>query len=324
VAVLTVAAAEAVLRIGAVQELLPPPEPYYHTLVDRKERLLERTLRDAGGIDVLFVGTSAVIADFDPTTFDAERGKTGTAPPSFNGGLPGMAPGLARLYLERFYLPRNRPAALFHGVRAQELVMAPEPRDIPILGRIERGWLSDAPWRDRAGLLLTRTSALVYYAGLPSLVVRRRRTSDLDPALLGWLPYPGEMSADPTMGLPSWMADPVWDMRPGRQALRRSAGLAREAGIPFALVVLPEHPSLWATDRTRAGYAAFLAELDALARDEGVYLLDVTEGDLGYYGQNHLFFDRSHLSPRGARRFSAELARLWERVRLEERGGGLP
>ncbi len=87
----------------------------------------------------------------------------------------------------------------------------------------------------------------------------------------------------------------------GYEALRELLRSCREAGVPAALLVMPEGPSLrgWYAPET---WATFRGRLEQFGRESGALVVDARE-----WIEEDDFLDSYHLLPRGAEKFSERL-----------------
>lgn len=315
-ALAVLAAAEAALQVEAVRERLPMPIPYYSDNVEPRRRALARMGDREGGVDLLLVGSSVVRTNLSPLVFDAAlEAAAGSDLRSFNGGLSGLVPDQARLYLERFFLPRCRPRLVLQGIRLEELEHTEEATAFRRLerARLERAWLDGGVWGGLRSAAIERIQ-LVRYRGVMTDFLRRERwppgknlgyaidrrgfavaEGRLQRAAPGPLRPYGETAADPpAVGLAS---------------LRRAHRLCRQRGIVFAVVNLPEHGDRFATAWGPARYRRYLETLHALGRASGFAVLDPTAGDPFAFRDDADFADSHHMTRDGAYRLSRALAR---------------
>jgi hypothetical protein len=313
-------AGELILRVPAVRDLLPPPRPYYDVGIETRLAKLE-TLQKTDTVDVLFVGSSIVRTNVQPTVFDsvlAAAGNTGVV--SFNGGFSGMHPDPARLYLEHFWLPRTRPRVVLQSVGFGELSSerrAEEWEDFKV-SRLERLWISETGMSRVSIALIARLKLLYYQGSMASWFAEgwsgaKGRDFPIDDRGFGptEMTLPEAMAAGKSRG-PGAYGDPYEkaNFAVGIEALRNEILISRRHGVAFMIVNMPEHCGryLKAPDGQER-YRAFLSVLHELAVEEQVPLIDITGGDPARWCDDNLFSDDHHMSPAGARKFSIELAR---------------
>ena len=319
------AAAELVLRLDAVEARLPIRTQYHEAGAVIREEKLTRLLRTYGHVDVLFVGSSIVRCNVNPSVFDSQVGVIGRRRTvSFNAGLSGLWPAAVRLYLEDLWLPRARPSLVVQGIRFSELLPSDRARSYHQIasGLVESAWEHPGPL-GRATAWAFETFRLLQYRGtLPAWLLRWR---DGVPAAFeedevrvftdsrGWTPRTPTLDVALAHHLlrdekPNpWLAD-------GRccvesfAAIRRSARAASRAGADYVLVNVPEHAFRWSGPDGRDRYAAYLSALRTLADEDGFRFVDVTNGDPALFSSPLDFSDYHHMSPSGARRFTRMLA----------------
>lgn len=319
--VLTLLLAELALRVPAVIHHLPPARPYYDPGVESRLSRVHDLQRRGMGIDVLFLGSSVVRTNIDPTRFDALARDTTDARVSFNGGFSALHPDPVRLYLRHFWLPVTRPRLIAQAVRFEELRSGVLARTwYRFTGsRLERRWISRSPVSAEVASAVTH-SRLLYYQGVVADWFSQgwspeARERDFPVDARGFGPTELTLAQAVARGRIDSTA-PVYtegyadaDFAVGLGALRESIELARDRGIPYVLVNMPEQCErfLGAPDG-RVRYRAYLDALDALARDEQVPLVDVTHGDPATWCDRRWFSDYHHMSPAGAERFTRALA----------------
>ena len=113
---------ELLLRVPAVEARLPIRTHFRETGVVVRLDTLTHLLRTHRRTDVLFVGSSVVRCNINPSVFDTLVGDLGDRRiVSFNAGLSGFWPASVRLYLEDLWLPRANPSVVVQGIRFAEL-----------------------------------------------------------------------------------------------------------------------------------------------------------------------------------------------------------
>ena len=113
--------AELVLRLPAVQAVLPAPAPslWHAPLVEDKVEYF-RNFAASHDLDVLFIGNSTTQAGINPTAFDADRAALGDGGSSFNAAIEGVPPSVNKEFL-KMYLRYAKPKTVMIGLTAQDL-----------------------------------------------------------------------------------------------------------------------------------------------------------------------------------------------------------
>ena len=113
---------EGMLRIPAIRNHLPAPEPTLWHAADVQSKIdyLE-AFESQREIDILFIGNSMVQAGMNPHVFDQIRGKQdATDAGTFNAAIDGLPPYGASLFLE-IYLRQTQPKTIIYGLTPQDL-----------------------------------------------------------------------------------------------------------------------------------------------------------------------------------------------------------
>lgn len=298
------------LAVRAIADRLPP-RLEWHTAEAQKKVAQMDALARAGGADVVFVGSSVVRNGAEPDVITAALGVT-----AYNAGLTAGVPRLMEPWTLDVVLPRLRPKVLVIGVtsfdfsEAQQRAFYEAFRASPaarramgtdsVLDRVDR-WLGDHVdlWGYRQSL--------------------RRPTVVLD--ALRDRPLPADPDVDDTKSngrdaagelrtfdqrTPGAAGLPVNDWSLGTDdpaALGRLVAGARARGVAVLLVDMPvtdeyvaKHP------HGAADYATYLQALHALAKSEGVPLVE-----LDAMRDHSFFLDEVHMNRLGAETFTTEL-----------------
>jgi hypothetical protein len=322
---LLLAITEGMLRVPAIQDVLPTRTHYYEPGIAVREDALRRTLAANGRIDALFIGSSIVRTNIQPLTFDQlVQSRTQQPIVSFNAGLSGLWPEGVALYLDRVWLPLAKPRLVIQGIRYPELAATTHAlrADRVFSGAVESGW-RETTWRKRAySAAVSRVRLLQYRGVLPELLQRYtngrpgplsepQREFGIDPR--GYTPRLPTFREAQARGLIR-REDPVSQAicpdgcSVGFGALSRAARMARQSGAEYILVNIPEHATRWHGEEGGAKYAQYLAVVRAFATAEGVAFLDPTEGDPYAFNDEEEYADTYHMTPAGAKRLTSILA----------------
>lgn len=315
--------AEAALHLEPVRSALPESRIFYSNHVESRLEALRGTLREEGRVDVLFVGSSIVRTNFRPLLFDSVAGRHGDREPvSFNGGLSGLPPSGVHLYLEHFFLPRITPEHVFQGIRYPEVLRSEPATDVPPLRRgvVEPLWMDPSPV-NRIGAWAWEHVSLLRHRGVLGRVLRARsrdgpslRTYPIDSR--GWNRRDSTVAERVARGAiaPLDIHPPPERRRAlegGLDHLRRTADLLRARGIEYTLVNVPEHGDRFASEEAHERYKAYIRTLRTFADERDVGFIDVTDGNPDRYRDDSWYYDGHHMTARGARRFTEEVAYRW-------------
>lgn len=157
-------AGELLLRMPAVRAALPAPEPtlWHATLIQAKLDYL-KSFQHTQGIDVLFIGNSAMQSAVDPALFDELRHHTSNGQAgSFNAAIEGLPPYGMRLFLE-IYARYTLPKTVVYGITPQDLNSnSPWAKDV-----MERVKSSPMPYAEaRRGVRGWFTAAMLKFSEL--------------------------------------------------------------------------------------------------------------------------------------------------------------
>jgi len=291
--------------------------------VETRLRALERTLKQHGSIDVLFIGSSVFRTNIQPLTFDREIGFSGIRIVSFNGGLSGLVPDQVSLYFEKFWLRHVQPKIVIQAIRYPELKSKTTVQTSQSFqsGMLERLWISKK-FIDKINALAIENIRILYYAGTLTETLRyfelplnHPRGYEIDER--GYNKTHETLTEVKAAGLLddeqgySTNAD-TENFSTGIAALKRNIELCRRHDIQYVLINMPEHSFRWVSQP--GGdilYASYLRQLDELAYEEGIIFIDLTYGDPDNYSHDEWFSDYHHMSPLGAELFSRELAKFF-------------
>jgi len=324
-------AAEGLLHLRWVRDRLPMPNPYYIATVEGHGRLLEKVVRERGGVDVFFMGSSAVGRGVNAAQFELECGRlTGQEVTAFNGWLSQGLPDPARFYYRHFWARRVVPRLVAHGIRYTELISRTEAGNFDRFerGRFEGLWGRDDAFSRFRLWGMDHVRFLYYRSFLPEflrdfrLPPRAPRGAPLDergmalplPPRIGGHSIEGMVTPEQAREIYGYEIAYLYPPTPERCAiglnvLRDNAEYFRSRGIQYVLFNMPEHKDRYLlTPEGPAHYTAYLALLQDLAADEGIPFIDVTDGDAAAYDDEVFVHDHFHMGPDGAKRFTEALA----------------
>lgn len=295
---------------------------------DRQLRLEAVRAANPGRPLVVVLGTSRVTQGLRPDRVRDAAGPGDGSPVVFNFAIPGNGPLRNLMNLRRLLAAGVRPdyvlieywPPFYSGLLGEAEIRNVDPatlgwRDVPTLKRVghPRGGL---PYRwalARLGAWFTNrvpmlTAVMPHW--LPPELEQYFRLSrqKLDP--LGWLPG--------AEGLADWYKRRLVEenrvrftpvIRPFQlaavsdRALRESVGACRAAGVPVALLWMPDAPEFytWWAPGSRAEAASYFRRL---GRECGVPLVDAS----GWLSDDD-FADATHMFVRGANAFSERFGR---------------
>jgi hypothetical protein len=307
--------AELVLRLPQARALLPPRTHFYHPIIAQRLDAIERVRSEHGRVDVLFIGSSIVMTNVEPRTFDAEVAREAGPLVSFNAGLPGIWPQSVHLYLENVWLPAARPRVVVQGIRYAELAATTHAKhDSQVwTGRVEQGW--------RDADLLTRLHAgaverlyLLQYRGALIRTLERHRDgwsgdsrSDSSDAARGYEARSASPDAEWVEDLPNGGTCDANRCAVGFAALRRTIAAVRAVGAVYVLANVPEHVRRWQGPDAAERYRAYLDALRAFAHSEDVAFVDPTDGNVAQF-RDAPYSDFSHMTWQGCRQYTMALA----------------
>jgi hypothetical protein len=316
-AALLAGACEILARTDVAAHVLGPPS--YGTRLRFFDLQMARlqTHARAGGVDCVFLGSSAVLHALDPRAFAAayER-KAGRRPRCFNFGLPGATvadvQALGRI-LTRDY-------------RVDMLVYAITPRDVGqgALGPL----LNESPWVKRRvtklnfdGYLTEASTAFRYF-----LLFRRWLEPGRPEAFVGFPVredgfFPAERTLDAGAFLTGWELGIL--KQGGRYEVRAFSGLVdlEKLGVDVVVAEIPRAPALARLEhapdvavRQVRAYEAFRSQVAAKAGGAGGVFIEAPPDDI-VAGDG--WADLVHMNARGAESFSS-----WLGARTAEVGAG--
>jgi hypothetical protein len=312
--------AESALRIPLVSERLPAPEPtlWHSELIQTKLDYL-KTLESERGIDILFIGNSAMQAGLDPRVFDAARGKVdGAGPGAFNAALEGMPPYGTLMFLE-IYLRYTHPQLIIYGITPQDLNSnSPWARDItdrvkhsPLaLAESRRGLrgrlianLLDFSYLYRYRIVLHRMLLSGGMAGDDPYVYFDERGYQSLPRRLSDVP-PGKRGAYfNRAGVLNYSAQGVQP-----ESLKDLITYAAREDIKLILVNMPLADDYYSNFDSPEDYQAYYSAIAQIAAENQIPLWDL-EGLSGADGfSDEHFADFNHLNRAGAQKLSKLLS----------------
>ena len=318
------AGAEGLLRVPIVVHALPVRTHLQQPGLVRRLESVERLQTARRPLDVLFVGSSIVRCNINPTEFDRDGSHApGREELSFNAGLSGLWPRPVAFYLEHVWLAAARPRIVVQGIRYGELKASDRARrESDVLnGPLESLWAApslvhrveaDALWR--LHLFQYRGSLtrwlLAHKRGLPGEDADDDPRVNTDPR--GWTPRLPTLDVVRARGLVRsehpYVGDLPAESRSAIAAIQQSARMVHQAGARYILVNVPEHAFRWSAPGGAARYRAYLHALAAAADAEGFTFIDVTQGNPQAFSVDAEFSDYHHMSPAGALRFTRALA----------------
>jgi hypothetical protein len=315
-------AIEALLRVDWVAHLLPPPTQFYQPAVPKRLDALRHVQASAGGVDILFIGSSIIRTNISPLEFDAVvRRRLGVKVVSFNAGLSGLWPSAVEMYFRELWLERAHPAVVMQGIRFPELVASSFAADEDVLGgTVERRWYRNGPL-DRLEWRLLDNVHLLQYRGAVGLWLRKYadRTLARDEDARWAIDARGFTHRGPLLrvmlasGRLAGERPHAGDLDPDRNrvgfaAIRRTAELCRRAGVRYVLVNVPEFAFRWSASDGADRYARYLDTVRRFAAANGIEFIDVTGGRADAFADPDEYSDYHHMSPAGAARFTCLLA----------------
>ena len=317
-------AAELILRIPALMEVLPIRTHYHEAGIVRRVEALDRVLAENGRVDILFVGSSIVRCNIQPFDFDRAVMRRGVREVSFNAGLSGLWPKAVALYLEHLWLPKARPSIVVQGIRFGELHSSPSARrESAILsGPIESRWQTASPSNALEISALERVHLLQYRGTLPRWLASYESGApgqDLDDDVRvatdarGWTPRLPTLDVVLSRGFLKAEAPysaPIKDAETeaALASIVRTAELCRRSNVRYVLVNVPEHAFRWSTPGGAERYGEYIDTLRALADAQSFEFIDVTNRDPRRFANDAEYSDYHHMSPAGAHRFTLMLA----------------
>ena len=315
VVLVILAAAELVLRFPHMRALLPPRTHFYHPLIAQRLDAIERLTKEHGRVDVLFVGSSIVMTNVEPRTFDSQVAPEAGPLVSFNAGLPGIWPESVHLYLENVWLPVARPHVVVQGIRYAELAATTHAKHESQVwtGRVEQGW-RDADLLTRLHAAAVERIYLLQYRGALTQTLERHRdgwsgdsSSDNSDARRGYEPRSASPDAEWVEDLPNDGTCEANRCGVGFAALRRTIAAVRSSGAVYVLANVPEHVTRWQGAGAAERYRAYVEALRTFAESEGVAFVDPTDGNVAEF-KDAPYSDFSHMTPQGCRQYTTALA----------------
>ena len=313
--------AELLLRLPPVVERLPAPEPtlWHAELIETKVNYFEAFAAERG-VDVLFIGNSAMQSALDPAVFDAVRGIESTAVPgSFNAAIEGIPPYGANLFLEIF-LRHSQPDTIIYGLTPQDL-NSNSPWAADITDRVRHSPMALA--EARRGLKGKTLAFLLDHSALFRYRLVLYRLLLADPTIgekpyvyfdeRGYHPLNRNLAEVPPeqrgqfynrAGVLNYSTSGVQ-----LDALRQLIERVQAEEIPLILVNMPLANDYYGNfDAPQADYNLYWHTLTAVAHEYNLPLIDLEGGgSITYFNDEH-FADFNHLNRSGAERLSRILA----------------
>lgn len=318
---------EFLLRLPAVQRMLPDPRPtlWHAQLIQHKIDYLT-TYAASHTVNVLFIGNSTMQAGVNPTVFDTVRKKAAGAG-SFNASIEGLPPKGMLLFL-KIYLRQLQPDVIVYGLSPQDLnANSPWAKDVtdrvfssPLaLAAAKEGWQGQllALLYDHSMLFRYRFVLLKMimqggnYPPLPEVYFDRRGYHPIE-RVLADTPEAQRRSYYNRAGVMNYAVE-------GEQmtAFDELIEYVRARGIQLILVNMPIADEYYENFDSPDDYDLYMAALQASSRRYQLPLWDLEGDALHTFGPRE-FADFNHLNIRGAQRLSDELAERFNRLRASE------
>jgi hypothetical protein len=329
--------AELLLRLPPVVERLPAPEPtlWHAELIDTKVTYLQ-TFANERGVDVLFIGNSAMQSALNPAVFDAARGVESTAVPgSFNAAIEGIPPYGAHLFLEIF-LRYSQPDTIIYGLTPQDLNgNSPWAADVTDRVRHSPMVLAEA----RRGLkgevlaFLLDHSALFRYRLVLYRLLLADPTIGQEPYVYfderGYHPLTRNLAeVPPEQRGQFYNRAGVFNYSTrGLQldALRQLIERAQVEEIQLILVNMPLADDYYGNfDTPQADYDLYWQALTAVAHEYNLPLIDLERDETAVQFTDEHFADFNHLNKSGAEKLSRTLAAHYQVLLLQSAAVSTP
>lgn len=315
-------AAELILRLPAVQAVLPAPAPtlWHAPLVEDKVEYF-RSFAASHDLDVLFVGNSTMQAGVNPAAFDAARSALGMSGDSFNAAIEGVPPSVNQEFL-KLYLHTASPHTVFIGVTPQDLnANSPWAKDMDDRAghsiNLQAG-AGDSLMGNLLAFLVEHSALFRYRYVLHQLLLRgghaaphpevyfdERGFHAIERSLADFSPSE-RLQAQNRAGVLNY--DPV-----GKQAdaLAEMVAIARNANAEPVLVAFPLSDHYYENFDQPADYQEYRDALGRLAEELAVPLWDMESPDGVAPFDDSEFGDLNHLNQVGAARLSQLLAQRY-------------
>lgn len=312
---------ELLLHNDTVRDLLPSPIPYYDSEVEMRRLALEKFIQQYGQPDILFIGSSVVRSNISPIIFDSVYTDiTGQTLHSFGGGLSDLDPDPVSFYFEHFWLPKCQPRIVVQTIRYEELQSPFTSENYSPFKNslLEPLWLEDT-WFHKTKVYLIEHIKLFYYSGslteflrYPRWPMNRPIKHPIDSR--GWSPM--TVNIDKAIKMGYLKGDYRYHNNLSKensahnlQAMQEIIAWCKDAGIPYILVNVPEHPARFAPELNGPEkYQQYLNTLQKFSQQNNIPFLDITDGNPAYYPDNSYFSDYYHLFGTAAKQFTIDLA----------------
>jgi hypothetical protein len=302
--------AELVTR--ALASGLPVPLQWQSYETQRKVQQID-ALSKKGGAQVVFLGSSVIDVDVDPTVIDRELGGGVT---SYNAGLASSIPRMSAAWAEGVVIPKLHPRVIVLGLISYDLG-AEDPNRTDAYNAL----LASAGYRavtGRNNVIQSVDRWLGTYSALWFHKYQLRDPATVLRAISGH-PQPGDAAADdvdPTGRETDGQYSPFVDLTTvdvrhwslgtkDTAAVEQLITYAKKRGITVVLVDMPVTGQFVAAmPHGAASYRTFRAGLATIGTRSSTKVL--------YYdgfGKDSLFGDNIHLNHDGAEQFSATLGR---------------
>ncbi|MFN8464153.1 MAG: hypothetical protein U0X20_01320 [Caldilineaceae bacterium] len=311
--------AELILRVPAVQAVLPAPAPslWHAPLVEDKVEYY-RNFAASHDLDVLFIGNSTTQSGVDPTAFDADRAAEGAGGSSFNAAIEGVPPSVNKEFL-KMYLRYAKPKTVMIGLTAQDLNgNSPWAKDMD--DRAGHSINLQAGARDSLvgyvlGFLLDNSELFRYryvlhqlllrggnYPAHPDVYFDQRGFHGIDRSLADFSPSE-RLQAQNRAGVLNY--NPQGEQA---DAVKEMIATIRSHGAQPILVNMPLSDHYYANFDSPDDYQKYRDTMQQLADELAVPLWDMEDLRQGEQFGDSEFGDLNHLNKVGAERLSAMLA----------------
>jgi hypothetical protein len=319
---------EIVLRIPAVNNRLPAPEPtlWPSSLTQVKLDYL-KSFEENRGIDILFIGNSTTQAGIDPQSFDLARGKSDeNGSGSFNGSLEGLPPFGVLIFLE-IYLRYTNPDIIIYGISPQDL-NSNSPWAHDVSERVKRSpmALAEAQRGSKGKIIaaLLHNSYLYRYRFVLHQLLLSGKLSKTETNIYfddrGYHPINRRLSDVDEVTKASFYnrAGVMNYSTKGEQlsSLRSLLKFCDDYGIPIILVNMPLAVDYFGNFDSLSDYDTYSSTVYELVGEWWVPYWDIGNFYIDNGFEDHHFADFNHLNKSGAQKLSQILADLLEEMYL--------